>query len=114
MRLGMPGRVLITRPTFPGGGQVPGTSNRPRGLRHNDLLPEMANKESRTKHLSGVARATSQRSRLFNITTESPTEHLNGVTATLAHNNSRESGTPDRKWCGVPMERPPGKDTSTT
>ena len=62
MRLGMPGRVLITRPTFPGGGQVPGTSNRPRGLRHNDPLPEMANKESRTKHLSGVARATSQRS----------------------------------------------------
>ena len=72
MRLGMPGRVLITRPTFPGGGQVPGTSDRPRGLRHNDPLPKFAAKESRTHHLSGVTDAPSHRSHVRTIILRQP------------------------------------------
>ena len=34
LRAGTPERMLITRPTFPEGGQMTGTSEWPRGLRH--------------------------------------------------------------------------------
>ena len=62
-RIGMPERVLITRPTYVQGEvrclALP-TDRVVYGITIH--YPRWPNKESRTKHLSGVARATSQRS----------------------------------------------------
>ena len=88
LHLGMPERVLITRPThvqwevrclaLPTDRVVYGITIH---------YPSSSDEESRSKHLSGVACATSQRSRLRNISAESLMQHHNGV----AHATSQRS-----------------------
>ena len=91
---GSPARVLNTRPTIPGGGQVPGTpKNRvacgvdvpPPGARPRIGVPWNVSAESRWQRLTGVPRNVAMRAR--------------GGT----------KGSPSSEWCRLPFGVDPKK-----
>ena len=99
VHLGMPERVLITRPTHVQGEvrclALP-TDRVVYGITIH--YPSSADEESRTKHHSRVACTTSQRSRLCNIPAESPMQHLDGVAhATSQRSRPRNISTESRQ-----------------
>ena len=96
---GTPVRVLITRPTLPGGGQVPGTPKGPRGLR------------SDVPALDGAGFAQESQ----NVSAESREKHPAGRLETSRYVPTVTNEVrPQRNGAGCPMEWPPGKVPNTT